>query len=292
MTSFFWNVRGFNQSLKHSNVKEWISSSEVKFGCILETRVKEKKAEKILGTSFRDWSLITNYECSQGGRIWVLWRDSVNITPVYKTDQMITCAVDLQGEEDFYCSFVYASNQMEERKVLWEDLNHHHNSPRFRNKAWLIMRDFNEILDGEESSIFLDVGRIPSGMKDFQRVVLHCQLSDMAYQGPLYTWCNKREEGLICKKLDRVLMNDTALYRFSNAYSVFEAGGCSDHMRCKIQIHPPREKIRRPFKFVNVIGTLPGFLPMVKAYWDSTEKLFHSTSALFRFSKSLSILNL
>lgn len=73
----------------------------------------------------------------------------------------------------------------------------------------------------------------------------------------------------------------------SHAYSVFEAGGCSDHMRCKIQFHPPREKIHRPFKFVNVIGTLPGFLPMVKAYWESTEKLFHSTSALFRFSKKL-----
>lgn len=66
------------------------------------------------------------------------------------------------------------------------------------------MRDFNEILEGEESLNFLEVGRIASGMRDFQRVVLRCQLSDMAYQGPLYTWCSKREEGVICKKLDRV----------------------------------------------------------------------------------------
>jgi len=177
--------------------------------------------------------------------------------------------------------------QVEERKELWSDLWHHHNSHSFKNKAWMIMGDFNEILEGEESSEFLNMGRVSGGMRDFQRAVLHCRLSDMGYQGPLYTWCNKREEGIICKKLDRVLMNDVALLRFSSAYSVFEPGGCSDHMRCKIQIWPPNEKIRRPFKYVNVIGNLPAFLPMVKKYWDNTEKLFHSTSALFRFLKKL-----
>lgn len=30
----------------------------------------------------------------------------------------------------------------------------------------------------------------------------------MGYHGPRYTWCNKREEGLISKKFDRVLINN------------------------------------------------------------------------------------
>lgn len=118
-------------------------------------------------------------------------------------------------------------------------------------------------------------------MRDFQRLVLHCHLTDMAYQGPLYTWCNKREEGVICKKLDRVLLNEEALHRFNNAYSIFEPGECFDHMRCKVQLFPPSEKIRRPFKYVNAIGSIPNFLSMVKEYWESTERLFHSTSAMF-----------
>ena len=82
-------------------------------------------------------------------------------------------------------------------------------------------------------------------------------------------------------------INDSALQRFSSAYSVFEAGGCSDHMRCKIQLLPQGEKIRRPFKYVNVIGSLPSFLPMLKEFWDETPRLYHSTSAMFRFSKKL-----
>lgn len=72
-------------------------------------------------------------------------------------------------------------------------------------------------------------------MRDFQEVVRYCKLTDMGYQGPLYTWCNKREEGLICKKLDRVLINEEWLTN-SHAYSVFELGGCSDHLRCRIQM--------------------------------------------------------
>ncbi|XP_013739623.2 uncharacterized protein LOC106442489 [Brassica napus] len=259
----------------------------MKFGCILETRVKEKKAEKILSSEFRDWSAITNYEHSGGGRIWLLWRERVCMTPVFKTDQLITCSVVLQDEEEFLCSFVYASNEVEGRKVLWEDLCHHSNSPMFRNKAWMIMGDFNEILEGDEHSGFSNLASLPNGMGDFQQMVLHCQLSDMGYQGPKLTWCNKREEGLICKKLDRVLLNDVALHRFTGAYSVFEPGGCSDHMRCKIQLIQPKEKIQRPFKYVNAIGRLPNFLPMIHAYWDSTEKMFHSTSAMYRFSKKL-----
>lgn len=38
---------------------------------------------------------------------------------------------------------------------------------------------------------------------------------------------------------------------------------------------------------MNVIGSLPNYLPMLQRYWDSTPRLFHSTSAMFRFSKKL-----
>lgn len=118
MACFFWNVRGFNKTLKHSVVKEWISNKEMKFGCVLETRVKEKKAERILKEVFKEWTAMTNYDCSQGGRIWVMWRDSVRVTPVYKSDQLITCLVELEKKEEILCTCVYAKNQVEERKEL------------------------------------------------------------------------------------------------------------------------------------------------------------------------------
>ncbi|XP_056848880.1 uncharacterized protein LOC108820129 [Raphanus sativus] len=212
---------GFQQNLKHSVVEEWVKGNNMSFGSILETRVKESKAENIFKKVFRGWNVMTNYEYSDGGRIWLVWKDDVRVTPGKK-------AQDLK--------------------------------------------------------IF---GTISCGMRDFQRMALRCNLSDMGYQGPKYTWCNKREEGIICKKLDRVLWNDSAMQILHGAYSVFEAGGCSDHLRCKIQFLPPVEKIRRPFKYVNALGKLEAFLPMVKEYWEVSPSLFHSTSAMFRFAKKL-----
>lgn len=84
-----------------------------------------------------------------------------------------------------------------------------------------------------------------------------------------------------------MLINDVAMHRFTSAYSVFEPGVCSDHMRRKIRVLQEMEKIRRPFKYVNATGKILSFLPMIKEYWESTEKLFHSTSAMFRFFKKL-----
>lgn len=43
----------------------------------------------------------------------------MRVTPVYKGAQIITCSILLPGEnEEFPCSFIYASNSIEEMKDL------------------------------------------------------------------------------------------------------------------------------------------------------------------------------
>lgn len=63
------------------------------------------------------------------------------------------------------------------------------------------------------------------GMQEFQETVNYCLLLDMAYQGPRFTWCNKHDNGVICKKLDRTLMNEIWMQNYPQSYCVFEAGG-------------------------------------------------------------------
>lgn len=291
MTGFFWNVRGFNKSNKHSVVRDWIQKESLTFGCLLETRVKEHRANKIISKVFHDWSSMTNYEHHRLGRIWVVWRNNVRLTPVFKSGQMITCSVlTEESPEEFLVSFIYASNYVEDRKELWEDLKNHYDMPMFRAKGWMILGDFNEILEGEEHSNFENSPFIPQGMRDFQEVVRYCSLADMSCHGPLFTWCNKREEGLVNKKLDRVLVNEEWSQKFPTAYGVFEAGGSSDHLRCRVRIGTEIPRPRGPFKFSNVLTTMPEFLQTVQDFWDSTPALFHSTSTLFRFSKKLKAL--
>lgn len=88
----------------------------------------------------------------------------------------------LEGEEDeFFCSFVYAENIAERRKELWRDIKAHQDARMFRNKEWVIMGDFNEVLEGEEHSSHQDSGLVTSGMRDFEDVIQYCRLLDMSY---------------------------------------------------------------------------------------------------------------
>lgn len=149
------------------------------------------------------------------------------------------------------------------------------------------MEDFNEILDGDEHSSYQDSGLTTPGMRDFESVIQHCKLLDMGYQGPKFTWCNRRGEGTVCKKLDRILVNETWLNQRTQAYGIFEAGGCSDHLRGRFHLWAEAVGKRRPFKFSNVIEETTEFLDTVSDYWKDTTPLFQSTTDLFRFSKYL-----
>lgn len=158
------------------------------FGCLLETRVKESKAQSIVSTIFPTWSFLSNYEYNRLGRIWVVWNDKVRLTPIFKSNQVITCSVLMEGREDeFFCSFIYASNAMEERKILWDDLENHYDSRLFRNKNWLVFGDFNEILLGPEHSNYAISPTISQGTKDFQELARNFCFSNLNCQGPLFT---------------------------------------------------------------------------------------------------------
>ncbi|XP_010462974.1 PREDICTED: uncharacterized protein LOC104743614 [Camelina sativa] len=106
---------------------------------------------------------------------------------------------------------------------------------------------------------------ITGGMRDFQAVFTHCSLSDIASHGPLFTWCNKRENDLIHKKLDRVLVNAAWEQLYPYAYNVFAAGGCYDHLNCRIMVKGEGDnhgRRRKPFKFVNLLTEMEEFLPL------------------------------
>lgn len=234
--------------------------------------------------------MLTNYEYNHLGRIWLVWRSDVKVTPVFKSDQLITVSMALSGGDEFFLSVIYAKNTEAERCVLLEDLKNHQNSPIFRNKAWLVLGDFNETLDVEEHSDHETTPFIMQGMRDFQSVTQHCSLLDLPSHGPLYTWSNKQSEGIISKKLDRVLFNDFWLSAFPQSYNVFDGGGCSDHLRCRINLSSEIHRPKRPFKFVNAVADLENFLPMMSQFWNKSVPIFSSTSSLYRFSKKLKAL--
>lgn len=52
-----------------------------------------------------------------------------------------------------------------------------------RCSEWIIIRNFNEIFDGEEHSSYKDSCITIVGMHEFDSVVQHCRLINLGYQG-------------------------------------------------------------------------------------------------------------
>lgn len=288
MTSFFaWNTRGFNQMRKQNHVRSWLHSSVPSFGCLLETRVQEVNCPPIVDSVFQGWNHISNYDYHRLGRIWFLWSDAVSITPLYKSPQIITVWVSSVLGEEFICSCVYASTFQADRVLLWEEIRHNRDLFCRQGIPWILLGDFNETLASDEHSRSFDVWRNQSGMRAFQSLVSDCDLTDLDYSGPKFTWWNNRDADPIGKKLDRVLVNSCWCSRFPLSSAVFETTGVSDHTRSVTRLSNELPVKRRHFQFFNYLTAHPQFIEVVSQCWSATPPLFCSRSALHRFHKKL-----
>lgn len=291
-TSFFaWNMRGFNLPRKQNVLKDWIHAVNPLFGCLLETRVQEDQHAFIMASSLQGWQALTNYDHHRLGRIWVLWTDAVVVNPIHKSAQSITCTIEIKSSgHQFICSFVYASNFVEERIHLWEEIREIQRTNIHLSLPWILLGDFNEILSSIEHSRSMDYMVDQTGMRHFQDVVQDCDLSDLAYVGPCFTWWNHQDVNPVGKKLDRALINNEWLAMFPQSFATFKPGGVSDHARCWVQISDVQTGVRKPFKFFNYLSTIESFIDTVAGSWFSTPPLFHSRAALHLLQRKLKLL--
>ena len=93
MKMLIWNVRGFNHPLKQREVVGRIKRLNINFACLLKTRVKQYKLQKIINQQFLGWKLFHNYSEVPNGRIWVLWNGDMQIDLVALIDKSITCRI-------------------------------------------------------------------------------------------------------------------------------------------------------------------------------------------------------
>lgn len=87
-----WNVRGLNKRARHIEIGSHLRKMEVSCVALLETRVKENNANKIMRILGNNWSWTNNYEHHINGRIWIIWKnDDIEIKVMEKYDQLIHC---------------------------------------------------------------------------------------------------------------------------------------------------------------------------------------------------------
>ncbi|KAK9668538.1 hypothetical protein RND81_13G067700 [Saponaria officinalis] len=184
---------------------------------------------------------------------------------------------------------VYAFNDTNERKVLWQRMNVLRTSIA---GPWVMCGDFNTVLSPMERM----GGRTTNEeMDDFRNCIEDCGLFDGYVTGCFFTWNNKQgPEMRVYSRLDRFLVNQHWFDSMPDAYAHFHNEGLFDHTPCTIQVRCADFKSRRSFKYFNMWSSVDEFLPCVAQTWKERimgTKMFSVVKRLQHLKHPLKQLN-
>ncbi|KAK3193257.1 hypothetical protein Dsin_024567 [Dipteronia sinensis] len=255
-------LRGLNSTPKQSEVRKLLLDYNISLVCLIKTRVRINKKTLVANSVFKDWDMIDNCNSHSPGRIWVGWDPRIlNFTKISETNHIIHCnACILDTNDQFRISFVYGSNDDRLRKALWQSMcSTQHGSP------WIVLGDFNVSRSVGESIV--GCSRISGAMLEFNDCLQSLELDDLRFSGFLHTWCNKKSNGCISKKLDRVLVSNDWLVKFENSEVIFLPPSISDHCPSVVKLGLQGIKKNHPLKIFNFLTDRADFLPLVDRCW-------------------------
>ncbi|GJV15630.1 putative RNA-directed DNA polymerase [Tanacetum coccineum] len=224
---------------------------------------------------FRHWEWSSNgMWCNKGTRIIIGWNhNDVDVMVLHQDDQVIHTRIRLKREnKEVFCSFIYAHNEYQQRRTLWEALRHH--NAFINNRPWCLFGDFNATLFLEESTSSSSRSNI--AMREFKECVNSIDVVDVNRSGLHFTWNQKpKGDSGILKKLDRIMANLEFASVFVGAHAIFKPYRNSDHSPAVLCLPTAAKNTPKPFKFFNVLTKHERFLSIVQEYWNQTVSGFH-----------------
>ncbi|GAV85522.1 hypothetical protein CFOL_v3_28958 [Cephalotus follicularis] len=110
------------------------------------------------------------------------------------------------------------------RKDLWSNFQMFSTS---HNLPWLVLRDFNEVMAGNEK---LGVAPVSEHrLNNFCNCINFFNLIDVGYVGPKFTWTKLQSDNLIMERLDRAFSNNLLKILFPNILVTHLSRLSSDH---------------------------------------------------------------
>lgn len=153
LKSMIWNVRGANRTFRHTEIRKALTDFGVSMCALVETKVHISRIGRVCNKIKSDWQWHSNARVCKGGtRIAIGWDPGVwDLNVIHDFDQVVHCKVVTRTtQHSFFVSFVYASNDYRERRVLWNHMRLHH--AFVKDDPWLVSGDFNVCLKANEST--------------------------------------------------------------------------------------------------------------------------------------------
>ncbi|XP_019241803.1 PREDICTED: uncharacterized protein LOC109221818 [Nicotiana attenuata] len=267
MKWLFWNIRGVNKRYKQKEVRKYIRSNKINLVGLVETKVKEENAQKILKYIAPGWDILTNYREAKNGRVWLLWNSNIlMVTKIRDDPQMIHSLVQSrQGDIQCYLTVVYGFNGLEQRKELWQNLQQ---IATIVTDPWLVAGDFNVVLYANDRLSCNPVSFAET--EDFSSCLQQTALSELPWQSEYYTWTN-RQPGVdkVSSRIDRVLGNYEWLMNWNHVETVYDLPQISNHAHMLLTLTNSSWNGKVPFRFFNAWTNHQDFTQIVTEGWNT-----------------------
>lgn len=264
-TIISWNVRGAARRNFRRGVSDLVNQYNPNVLIMTETRVGKDRAHRYLrGLPFDKW-FATETLGFRGG-IWVAWNSAtIELAVISSTVQEVHALVRSHNSSDFcLLSAIYASPRFEERKILWDNLKRIADNHRL---DWLMMGDFNELLSNSEKRGGRPISQHRANL--FRDCLNYCDMLDLGFTGPKFTWTNVREiGGLIQERLDRACGNQSWVIKYPAATVLHLPRTGSDHCPVLLTTSPQNYTGHtKPFRFETMWMSHPDFPHITNFHW-------------------------
>ncbi|CAN1221989.1 hypothetical protein LINGRAPRIM_LOCUS458 [Linum grandiflorum] len=180
---------------------------------------------------------------NHAGGLALWWVNNVTIWIISSSNHCIH--VEVENDQKFLCSFIYAPCITVDRNPFWNEVSNLRNQC---NEPWLLIGDFNSICFNYEKEGGNTV--TVASTAPFRNFMFNNNLLDLGFQGDPFTWSNGRQgNDHIKERLDRAISNNSWRILFDRAIVFHEPAIGSDHCPIYINTRGYGRKNQSPFRF-------------------------------------------
>lgn len=163
--------------------------------------------------------------------------------------------------------------------MLWNNLATVANT---HNLPWIIASDFNELLSNDEKLGGRPISLYRANL--FKDCLDTCNMVDLGFQGPRYTWTNKHGlSSFIQERLDRFFANPGWCVLYLEALVTHLPRCSSDHCPVLLELEPQSSlRLNRPFKFQSFWLSDNSLPNVARNAWSNYSNLYDSISSFSR----------
>ncbi|KAK8514833.1 hypothetical protein V6N12_057729 [Hibiscus sabdariffa] len=270
MALLAWNVRGLGNKDTVRALKNICFKHKNDIVFLSETKQKRRYLEKIRMRMKMDNACYVDPVGIAGGlALW--WSNNVKLSMLSHDKNLIDTVISINGEDEWFGTFIYAPPYEEEKQEFWERLGTLRDDV---NAKWCIMGDTNIVASPNEK-----YGGSPfdhNNAKWFHEFLEKAYLMEIQSKGGIYTWSNQRcEENEIREKLDRVLSSLEWSFLFPKAIAIVEIPVASDHAPIVLLTNGLKKRTRTEFKFESRWTLEEECSNIVREEWKPTEMRNH-----------------